>query len=240
MAKQRHKKCKGTGKAKGFGCGIELTFVIKNNIRSYNAVFGLGKQCGCYVNWLTSTKEGQKVLDKAKILGKNKVEIETRKKKREDRSLQKNWGKQLQITINSIVRTIDKGLPCLARNQKGQIHAGHVYPRGGNQIIKFNLHNIHRQSAQSNHYQNDDGKLREGVVNEYGQEYMDFISELRRTPSLQYNNKEYRSLTYKARKILKELKEQDRIYSKSERIEMRNRINVELGIYDLVYCRFEN
>ena len=100
------------------------------------------------------------------------------------------------------------------------------------------MHNIHRQCAQSNRWQNDDGLLREGVVREYGQEYMDFISQLRKTPQLHYNNKEYRDLTEKARVIFKQLKEKDRIYSKSERIELRNRVNVQLGIYPYEFCTF--
>lgn len=150
-----------------------------------------------------------------------------------------DWAKSLQVKINFIVRTIDKGLKCLARNRGGQIHAGHVYARGGNQTIRYNLHNIHRQNAQSNHYQNDDGLLREGLVNEYGQEYMDFISELRQTPSLKFNNMEYKDLTKKASKIALKLKKENKEYSLKERIELRNKINVELGIYESKYCNFK-
>ena len=119
------------------------------------------------------------------------------------------------------------------------MHAGHVYARGGNQTIRYNLHNIHRQSAQSNHYQNDDGLLREGLVKEYGNDYMQFISNLRQTPSIHYSNKEYRELTNKARIILKNLQKLDRFYSKSERIELRSRINIELGIYQRCFCELE-
>lgn len=240
MAK-RTKKCKGTGKASDFqGCGTELPFTEKNGIRTYKAKYGLGLNCKCFSKFLISTDEGKDILEKAKISGKKKVEKQERAKTRDEKSLNADWSKRLQDAVNGIVRTIDKGLTCLARNQRGQMHAGHVYARGGNSTIKFNLHNIHRQCAQSNHHQNDDGKLREGVINEYGQDYMDFISALRRTPALTFNNSEYRDLTNKARKILKDLKEKDRIYSKSERVEMRNRINVELGIYDTEFCEFEH
>lgn len=232
------KKCKGTGKAKGFGCGVELPFSIKNGIRNYNAVFGLGRKCGCYGKWLVSTEEGGKILEKAKLSGKKKVEKQKRQEKRAEKSLNQDWAKLLQTEINSIVRTIDAGLSCLATNRRGQMHGGHVYARGGNQTIRYNLHNIHRQCAQSNHFQNDDGKLREGLTNEYGQDYMNFVSELRQTPTIKYSNVEYRDLTTLARKILRELKKKDKIYSKSERIEMRNRVNLELGIYPVEYCQF--
>lgn len=237
------KICKGLGRARGNGC---LKMVPVNIGNKPNRILGLGQLCKCYQTWLATSDEGKKILDKAIYSGKRKVSIQNNKSKKEakakknqEKSLSNDWSKKLQTEVNSIVRTIDKGLTCLARNQRGQIHAGHVYARGGNSTIKYNLHNIHRQSAQSNHHQNDDGKLREGVVNEYGSDYMEFISNLRRTPMLNFSNAEYRVLTTKARKILKSLKEEDRIYSLSERIEMRNRINIELKIYDKEYCVFK-
>lgn len=228
---QKEKKCKGTHKYTfGLGCGIKVPI----NDREY----GLGKSCGCFKKWLASDRSNEYLQKRIIPRAKKKAEKEKREKSREEKSLNLDWSKKLQDEVNAIVRTIDKGLPCLARNIRGQIHAGHVYARGGNSTIKYNLHNIHRQSAQSNHYQNDDGKLREGVVNEYSQDYMDFISALRRTPALQYNNREYRDLTNKARVILKALKKADKIYSKSERLEMRNRINLELGVYDSEFCEY--
>lgn len=227
---RKPKPCKGTGIAKGYGCETEYA----------NRVYGLCPKC--LREWAIEDEEGKKWLAKQTAYRMRKNEKEKKKeenrKQREARALTKDWSKELQVEINKIVRYIDNGLPCLARNQRGQMHAGHVYARGGNQTIKYNLHNIHRQCAQSNHHQNDDGKLREGVVNEYGQRYMDFISELRQTPTMGYNNVEYRELTDKARAIYNELSKKERIFSKSERIEMRNRINLELGIYDRIYCEF--
>lgn len=231
------KKCKSTGKAKGFeGCGNPLKFSERNGIKTYNAKYGLCPSC--QYKWSREDKQGKEWFEKQLELNRKKKIKEIKAKNREEKSLNLEWDKLLQKEINSIVRTIDKGLTCLARNQRGQIHAGHVYARGGNQYIRYNLHNIHRQSAQSNHHQNDDGLLREGVVREYGQEYMDFISELRRTPRLEYDNRQFRDLTTKARVILKSLIKDDKIYSKSERIEIRSRINLELGIYDAEFCEF--
>lgn len=223
----KEKKCRGTGKARGFGCG---------DLSKYRK-YGLCSTC--QYEWATTNDAGKVWFQKSIISNKKKKENEGKKKSREEKSLSLDWGKKLQTEINAIIRTIDKGLPCLARRKRGQIHAGHVFARGGNQTIRYNLHNIHRQNAQSNHFQNDDGLLREGLINEYGQEYMDFISGLRKTKSLKFNNSEYRYLTTQARIILKSLKEDDKIYNKSERIEMRNRINIEIGIYNLEYCEFK-
>ena len=219
-------KCKGTGKAKGFGCGD------MSDKRNY----GLCPKCK--YEWATSTEEGKEWFEKQTAYKRKANEKVVRAEKREEKALTNDWSKLLQTEINKIIRLIDKGLPCLARKKFGQIHAGHIYSRGSNQTIKYNLHNIHRQNAQSNHFQNDDGLLREGLIKEYGQDYRNFISELRRTPSLEYSNVEYRELTTNARSIVRRLENEDRIYSKLERLEMRNRINLELNIYNPEYCEF--
>ena len=223
------KKCKGIGQANGFdGCNKPSVF------RKY------GLCNSCLAEWTDTTKEGKEFLSSLVIQSKTKIEKVKKKEHMSEKSLNIDWSSKLQDIVNAIVRTIDHGLLCLARNQRGQMHAGHVFARGGNQTIRLNLHNIHRQSAQSNKWQNDDGLLREGLVKEYGSHYMDFISQLRQTPSLKLSNIEYRELTAMARLILKDLKVADKIYTAMERIELRNRINKELGIYELKYCTFKN
>jgi len=226
--KPKKKRCKGTGKAKGFdSCGD-----IK-----YPHRYGL---ClNCFKTWLLTTPEGGKVLEKSSLRGKKKVEKE---KKDELRALKKTLEpvkSKLQRKIQLIVRLIDKGQLCLARNTRGQMHGGHVFARGGNSQMGFNLHNIHRQSASSNKYQNDDGLLRDGVVYEYGQPYMDYIGSLKRTPSVKYSDAEYREFYLKASKIALKLKAGDLRYSKEDRIRLRNEINIELGIYDNEFCTFK-
>lgn len=178
-------------------------------------------------------------IEYSKAAQKKKKEKEWKKEKAVLKDKTTNWKKELQKSINKIVRLIDKDLPCLARNINGQIHAGHIYSVGSNQTIRFNLHNIHRQCAQSNHFQNDDGLLREGLVNEYGAEYMDFISCLRRTPKIEHNTLELKDIVLKARKIALSLSKSDLNYSLKNRILMRNKINQELGIYPIEFCIFE-
>ena len=169
---------------------------------------------------------------------RHKKELEEKKVKQKMVDNTTNWKAKLQTEINTIVRCIDKGLFCLARNKGGQIHAGHVYARGGNTTIRYNLHNIHRQNAQSNHFQNDDGLLREGLVKEYGQEYMDFIGDLRRTPKLEYKDFEYKGFYIRAHDIAMRLTKLNLEYSLKNRISLRNKINEELEIYDQEYCQF--
>ena len=189
-------------------------------------------------------KEDCRIVMAIETVKKNKLAQEKKaaqKWKEEKKILSdktKNWKNELQTEINKIVRLIDKDLPCLARNKGGQIHAGHIFSRGSSPTIRYNLHNIHRQNAQSNHYQNDDGLLREGLINEYGLDYFEFISNLRQTPKLEYKDFEFQEFTLKARKIVLRLFKLNLNYSLKNRIILRNKINIELGIYNEKFCNF--
>lgn len=225
----KEKKCKGTGKALNSGCGkVEL-------IKSYGLCYN------CYVDWLLNTPLGNEKLERSRIQGKKRFEKEERSKKRTYKLKNSDWKVKLQDKINEIVRIIDAGLPCLARGHHAkQIHAGHVYARGGNQTIRYNLHNIHRQSAQSNHYQNDDGLLREGLTNEYGQDYMNFISDLRSTKALKFTNDEYYQFYKKACHIANRMRKDGNKYqTPQDRIVKRNNVNIEIGIYRLKHSNYD-
>lgn len=221
----KEKKCKGHGVAKGFGCGkmIDVRF----------RVYGLGKMC-CYPDWLLNSENGKIKLQKS-ILKATKPKFDLVKAKKETT----DWNKKLQAKINLIVRLIDYGLPCLAKGIKAkQMHAGHVFSRGSNPTLRFNLHNIHRQSAQSNHFQNEDGLFREGLIKEYGIEYFEFISNLRQMKDLKLTTDNYIELYKKASKIALRLSKEQREYSLTERIKLRNQINAELKIYDFIFCHY--
>lgn len=219
---------KGTGKASGFvGCGKE----------KYIHRYGLCKDC--FFDWLYGTESGKEYLNSTRIKAHNKVEKETEKEnariKREQREKIIDYKKKLQDEIQKIARLIDLGQPCLARGiHPNQMHGGHVFSKGSHSNMRFNLHNIHRQSAQSNHFQNEDGLLREGLIKEYGMEYFDYLNSLRSTPTLHYSNEEYKSFYRKACKITRRLMREGHTFDKVGRLEMRNKINAELGIYENV------
>ena len=199
----------------------------------YNHKYGYGLDCGCYQNWLFNTPEGKEKLKKATLQAKKKVEQEKKREWNKKKKELTNYKSKLQDKINEIVRLIDYGLPCLARGIiANQIHAGHVYSRGSEPSMKFNLHNIHRQSAQSNHYQNEDGLLREGLVNEYGKEYLDFLNYMRSYPPLKFTNEEYHEFYKVACKIANTMRKEGKRYTTpKQRIEKRNEVNKQIGIY---------
>ena len=224
------KPCKGTGKAKGFGCGH----------LQYERVYGLGKRCGCYASWLLSTDEGLKKLKKSKLTGKKRYEKQEKQKRKKEKEKNIDYKKKLQNKVNEIARLIDAGQPCLARGYHAkQMHAGHVYSRGAYPSMRYNLHNIHRQSAQSNHFQNEDGLLREGIIKEYGDDYMEFISGLRKTEALKHPNHYYNRLYRHACKLALELRKSGQVFNKKQRIIKRNEYNIKLNIYSLKYCNYE-
>jgi len=226
----KEKKCKGIGKAIGYGCG-ELVL---------ERVYGLGKSCRCYNNWLISSKAGLEILEKSKIKAKKIVVKSVKLKDKEFKDKLTDWREKLQTKVQEITRLIDFEQPCLAKNYLAkQMHGGHVFSRGSSKTMALNIHNIHRQSAQSNHFQNEDGLFREGLMNEYGEDYFEFLSSLRQIPKLKYFNYEYQEFYKVACSIANKLKKDKKKLSKIQRIEKRNEVNLKLGIYDKEYCIYE-
>jgi len=226
----KKKECKGKREAKDFeSCGEER-YLYKYNLCQT-----------CLYEFLYHTGQGKEILN-SKILAKAEKDVakKLRKKSKEEKDVIVDYDKKLQDKVNAVIRLIDIGLPCLAKNyHPNQMHAGHIYSRGSEKSMRFNLHNIHRQSAQSNHFQNEDGLLREGLVNEYGKEYFEFIGELRRTPILKLAHHEFKEYYKKACSIYNLLKKEGKVFNLDQRIEMRNQINLELNIYDKEFCEFK-
>lgn len=230
---KRDKPCKGTGKAKGHGCGKP----------QLNRIYGLGVSCRCYSKWLLESEEGKKKLKDSQIKSKSIVEKKIKEEEKQVTRKMKesvtNYKNKLQTEVQLICRLIDKDLPCLARGKFGKMAGGHIFSKGGHAQIRFSLHNIHRQSFASNSCQNDDGLLREKLEIEYGSEYLEFIKNLRQYDVPKYSNLEYKSFYEKALMVSNRLKKLDQTYGVNERIQLRNLINIELGIYSEEQCVFK-
>lgn len=231
MIEKKKKICKiGTGKASGFkGCGKEV----------YYFKYHLCKNC--FLKWLHNTEAGLEYIKHNLIpTSKKVVKKASKQAKKELKIKSTNWKNELQKEINKIVRLIDKDQLCLARQIPcKQTHAGHISSRGAYSNIRFHLDNIHRQSAYSNTYCNDDDLMKEGLIREYGQEYHDYVKELCKLPIVKYTNEEYHQFIIKAKKIVRELQAKNKVYSKKERLLLRKKYNIELGIYESKYCENE-
>jgi len=149
------------------------------------------------------------------------------------------WEKIIQPKINKIARIIDKDLPCLATGRNGQIHGGHIFSRGAHSNMRFNLHNIHRQTAQSNHWQNDDLKLREGLKREYGVNYYEFLESMKGCKPLKFTTDEYKELNKRVNEVLRWVETQE-AKNDVERLELRDICNKRLNIYLYEYQCFFN
>ncbi len=216
------KKCKGTGKAKGYGCEQMTVF------RKY------GLCSKCLAKWTNETKEGKEFLSKHTLRAKRKVEKESRAKSRAEKQRAKTLGNlknELQKEVNAIARLIDIDRGCISCNHgyggvfTRQAHGGHYYSVGGHSNLRFNLHNIHRQcSVCNNHNSGELRGYRLGLINRYGEDYMKMVDGLKlKHPILKITKHECEVAIKTARGIIRKIKSgQD--FTRSE-------VNELLGLY---------
>ena len=70
------KKCKGTGKAKGEGCGQYLQYAERGGMKVYFSKFGLGTSgCKCFYSWFESPEPIKKVSNKRKVDNKEYLKV---------------------------------------------------------------------------------------------------------------------------------------------------------------------
>lgn len=237
MIEIKEKPCLGTGLAKGFGCGH----------KTKHRVYGLGKMCGCYSNWLLNSENGKIKMEKSIIYAKKKVEKENKKAQSEKDSRtkieimsnDKYRANYVQPIFNEIARIIDFGESCIATGNFGKMNGGHYVSVGSNRTTALNLHNIHIQSFESNHHKGGDPrKYRLGLIERYGNDYFEYIENLQGHKALHLTKGDLIELAKKAGEIRSELKRDEEQRTPKERIELRNKINIQLGIYDPEFCEF--
>ena len=167
---------------------------------------------------------------------KDKLNWQKEKKKRTDElKTHSDWSKELQIEVNTIVRLIDKGAPCISslRNGNEQMQAGHRFSCGAFPQLRFNLFNIHGQTASENMYNsgNPDG-YDHGLSCIYGDKYLKEVHGLKKKyPILKLSIPELIHAKARAKKIVKGLKELNATFTPEQRIELRRKYNKILQIY---------
>ncbi len=182
------------------------------------------------------TKWAMQVVEKQKL--------ETEKKKKQANAREKadlkdkiktlsEWKKDLQIEINSIVRAIDKGYPCIATNTtNGKVNAGHYIGTLANPTIRFHLENIWLQSEHSNTWKSGDTiRYQEGIISLFGKDYLGYMNSLQQIPPIKLSIQDIKEKIPIARSILKWCKLQNRKFTLQERIDLRKEFNLKIGIY---------
>ena len=145
MIEPKLKPCKGTGNAKGYGCGKP----------TFHRVYGLGKMCGCYSDWLLNSEAGKIKLEKSILKAtKPRRELEKAEKERKQRNTLSQEIQKTQTIVNRYIRERDKHKPCIASNIPWipTFEAGHCYSKKQYSAIRFDYDNLHGQSINSNRF----------------------------------------------------------------------------------------
>jgi len=165
-----YKKCKGTGRAKSFGCG-EIKFIHRYSLC-----------CKCFYEFLYNSEEGESLLSKTMIKAKK---IASKPKKRKyikwvDKPLSE-MVKYVQFEIvNPYIRLRDKTKfnRCISSNN-GIVDAGHYYPTTFNKL-RFCCQNIHGQNDSDNRFKSANlASYKEGLIDRFGQKYFDELEKLK-------------------------------------------------------------
>ena len=221
---------------KGFkGCGKPTDI----KLRKYGA-------CPtCRYEWMTTTELG-KITYAKQFIPKvyNKLKSNAIKENREQKinllSPDKYRAKHLQPTINKTARLIDFGCSCIATDNFGKMNGGHYRSVGSNRTIALNLHNIHIQSYESNVFRGgDDKNYADGLKDRYGIGYFEFVDGLRRQKPLHLTLNDMKELNAKCKSINLRLEKNQRQRSAEERINLRNEVNQELGIYQTEFSIYK-
>ena len=199
--KVKEKPCKGTGKAKGYGCG---------KLTAYRR-YGLGKMC-CYADWLYSSPEGLKMIEMAKLkVSKPRIELEKAKQEKKESNSLSHWLDYTRQIVHGYVNKRDKGKPCISCGQQWNdtFQAGHRYNQKQFNAIRFDLDNIHGQCQHCNTYL-------EGNYNEYElrlpdrigyfkNEFLKANAQLCKTRVKKWTRSELAEIRKEVKKLLKEL-----------------------------------
>jgi hypothetical protein len=194
--------------------------------KRYNTIQNICVECSIKIGKDNPTKITQKVLKQAESEQKKEVTRNTA------------WYlKHLQDEVNLIARLIDKDCVCIS-NQKpipqGECHGGHRWNTADYKAIRFNLHNIHAQSAGQNTWKrgNADG-YNKGLLMFYGQDYLNMVLDLpNKYTEVKHMRVDLERFYKAAQGISKFLKLENKTYSPQERIELRNKFNKMIAIYD--------
>lgn len=174
----------------------------------------------------------KKAMEKVKA-SKEKNSRQETKVLREKLKTLSDFKNDLQKEINTIVREIDKGHPCIATGtMEGKRNSGHYISIGANQTLRFHLENIWNQSEHSNMWKSGDTiRYQEGIIKLYGKGYLEYLNSLQSLKTINITIEEIKEKISIARSIIKWIRLQDREFTTNERLELRKKFNEQLGIY---------
>lgn len=215
---------KGIGNAIGFdGCGKEV----------YKKTYGLCDSC--LYDFYTTDERG-KIIYKQKRDSLNKSKWKEEKKVlRDNTKTLSQYKSDLQKEINTLVRELDKGHNCISSGLPldSKFDAGHLFSRGSNPSLAFNLMNIYGQSVYANQWKSGDQiNYIEGLEATFGYEHKEYVLSLKKLyPIFKLTSEEIKPKIEIVRSLIKWVKFQDRKFSNEERILYRKEFNYKIGVY---------
>jgi len=164
----KQKKCLGTGKAKGYGCGKQTEF------RKY------GLCNNCYRHFLYETPEGSEIIKKFTIKAKKELKPKRKYIKWIDKPFNE-MVKYVQFEIcNKYIRWRDNSKygRCISSGLS-IVDAGHYFPTTISQL-RFCCQNIHGQNWSDNRFKSGNLQaFKDGLILRYGQKYFDTLERLK-------------------------------------------------------------
>lgn len=143
------------------------------------------------------------------------------------------YEEKLEDECRAIIRLIDKDCKCISCNGKGN-QAGHFHSVGSNSSLRFNLHNMHLQDYNCNVGRSANIiRYNIGLRSVYGEWYQEYV-EIALVKDYQLVKKsipELQEAIHKAKSARKILTLENKTYLPHERIELRTKYNLLIGIY---------
>ena len=164
------KKCKGTtDKTLGFGCG-------KLN---KERIFGLGKECGCYKDWLLNSVNGAEYLKRVTLkITAPRQELEQAFSDKKERIKLTHLLVNVRNVCHEYIRLRDKGKDCVCCGvpYNSNFHASHFYKAELYSNLKFDENNIFGGCQKCNLLmEGNESGFRTGLIQRYGVEFVNAV-----------------------------------------------------------------
>ena len=165
------KRCKGTSKAIGYGC----------NEPQQERIFGLGKKCGCYKEWLLHTPQGQEYLKSVTLkITQPRIDLQNAQSQRKDRVKLGHLLSNVKNICHEYIRERDKGKDCISCGIQylEDFQAGHFYKAELFSNLKYDEFNVSGQCRQCNlRKEGNESGYRSGIIQRYGFEHLRYLDD---------------------------------------------------------------
>jgi hypothetical protein len=165
-----------------------------------------------------------------------KQKREKNKQAKEKLKTKSDYEAELQVPINKIARLLDKGSNCMmCDNRMKRKNACHYHSRGSSPTLKFNLLNIWIGCHSCNSERGGNIIGYDNIlIDVYGREKWEYIkfNIVREIDPLHLSIEDLKEAKKEANSIVLELTKLEKVYSISERWELRKEFNKRIGIYN--------